>query len=359
MKKTVLYDEHVRLNGKMVEFAGYLLPIEYEGITDEHLAVRNDVGLFDVSHMGEILITGIDTRKFVEYLITNSLPSKPYRMTYALMCYDDGGIVDDLMAYYYNDEKILLVVNASNTDKDFEWINSLNQKLKMNVVIKNVSEEFSQLALQGPNAINVLKKMTDYSIEDFIMFDFNEFKINDTKFLVSRSGYTGSDGFEIYGPNLDILKLFKELESEVTLCGLGCRDTLRFEANLPLYGHEIDRNINPLEATLGFAVDLNKEFNGSKVLKDDNENGLKRKIVGIELIDKGIARAGYEVYLNNNQIGYITTGYIVPGTNKVLALAMVDSPNWKIGTELEVKIRKNFCKAVIRNKKFLDKKYRR
>src|SRR5690554_938449 len=168
MKKTVLYDEHIKLGGKMVEFAGYLMPIEYSGITAEHLAVRNDVGVFDVSHMGEILITGKDARAFVEFLITNSLPKKQKRMTYALMLYPDGGVVDDLMAYYYHDEKILLVVNASNLEKDYQWINSLVGNF--DVVVNNISDEVSQLALQGPNAVKILQKMTDFPIEKFILF---------------------------------------------------------------------------------------------------------------------------------------------------------------------------------------------
>ena len=357
MKKTVLYDEHLKLNAKMVEFAGYEMPIEYSGITPEHMAVREDCGVFDVSHMGEILVTGVEASRFVEKLITNSLPKKEKRMTYALMCYEDGGIVDDLMAYYYNNQKILLVVNASNLEKDFEWINAVLLKYPHKIEVKNISEEVSQLALQGPNAVDILKVKTNFNIDEFVMFDFDEISILGRKYLVSRSGYTGSDGFEIYGSNEDILYIFKELVKEVTPCGLGCRDTLRFEANLPLYGHEIDRNINPLEATLGFAVDLDKDFIGAKVLNEQKENGLARKIVGLELVDKGIARAGYEVEVNGQKIGYITTGYMVPGTNKVLALAMLDNPYWEIGTEVWVRIRKNLVKAVIRNKKFLNKKY--
>ena len=359
MKKTVLYDEHIRLKAKMVEFAGFLMPIEYSGLIEEHLAVRNNCGVFDVSHMGEILITGIDARAFVDVLITNSIPNKEKRMAYALMCHPDGGIVDDLMTYYFNDEKIILVVNASNLDKDLEWINEQLKGYSFNVNIKDISDDTSLLALQGPNSVNILQGMTDFNLSNFIMFDFDEIKINGKEFLVSRSGYTGEDGFEIYGTNDDILELFKLLVEVVTPCGLGCRDTLRFEANLPLYGHEIDRDINPLEATLGFAVGLKKGFIGRDALKLSKENGLKRKIVGLELVDRGIARSGYEVEVDGKKQGYITTGYMIPGTEKTIALAMLDSPYWEIGQEVFVRIRKNLVKAVIRNKKFLNKKYQK
>jgi aminomethyltransferase len=343
----------------MVEFAGFLMPIEYSGLIDEHLAVRNNCGVFDVSHMGEILITGTDAREFVDALITNAIPTKEKRMAYALMCHPDGGIVDDLMTYYYNDDKILLVVNASNLDKDLEWINEQLKGYNFNVNVRDISDDTSLLALQGPNAVNVLQGMTEFNLNNFIMFDFDEIIINGKEFLVSRSGYTGEDGFEIYGPNNDILELFKVLVKVATPCGLGCRDTLRFEANLPLYGHEIDRDINPLEATLGFAVDLKKNFIGSDVLKLSKENGLERKVVGLELLERGIARSGYDVEVDGNKIGYITTGYMVPGTEKTIALAMLDNPYWEIGQEVCVRIRKNLVKAVIRNKRFLNKKYQK
>lgn len=356
MKKTILYDEHLKLGAKMVEYAGYAMPVEYQGLTEEHLAVRNSCGIFDVSHMGEIAIKGKEAKKFVNYLVTSEVPSTPYRMIYGMMLYENGGIVDDLMVYYKNDEDILLVVNASNLDKDYEWI--LSHQTGFDVEVVNLSDETSQLALQGKDAIKYLQKYVQEDLSNFKMYDFNYFKIFDYTFLISRSGYTGEDGFEIYGPNEGILELFKCFIADgVTPCGLGCRDTLRFEANMPLYGHEIDYNINPLEATLSFALSFNKDFIGKDALLEVKAKGLTRKIVGLELLDKGIARAGYEVVKDNQVIGFITTGYLVPGTNKALALAMLDKGYWDLGTEVMVRIRKNLVQAKVRDKKFLNKKY--
>ena len=357
MKKTVLYDEHVKLGAKMHEYAGYLMPIEYSGLALEHQAVRKTCGLFDVSHMGEVLIKGVDAKRFCNYLITNTIDG-PMRMTYALMLNESGGIIDDLMAYMYTDEDIMLVINANNIDKDLAWIKKQAQEFAVEII--DASPYTSQLALQGKSAVEVLKPMSDYDISNMKMFDFETFAINSRVFLVSRSGYTGEDGFEIYGPEDDILYLFKELIKQgVTPCGLGARDTLRFEANLPLYGHEMSENITPLEATLKFAVDLEKDFIGKQVLVDQTKTGIKQKIVGLEIIERGIARSGYEVVVDDKIVGYITSGYMIPTTKEVLALAMLDEGYWKIGQEVGVRVRKNIVKASIRNKKFLNKKYKK
>lgn len=356
MKKTVLYDEHLKLGAKMVEYAGYMMPVEYLGLTEEHLAVRSTCGVFDVSHMGEIAIRGTDAKKFVNYLVTSEVSSTPYKMIYGMMLYENGGIVDDLMVYYVSDDDIFLVVNASNLEKDYEWI--VSHQEGFDVVVVNLSDETSQLALQGKDAVKYLQKLSDYDFNNFKMYDFDYFHLLHYPFVVSRSGYTGEDGFEIYGPDDGILELFQWLIAEgVTPCGLGCRDTLRFEANMPLYGHEIDSNINPLEATLTFALAFNKDFIGKKALLEAKAQGINRKIVGLELLDKGIARGGYEVVKDDQVIGYITTGYLVPGSNKALALAMLDKGNWDLGTEVMVRIRKNLVRAQIRDKKFLNKKY--
>jgi aminomethyltransferase len=358
MRKTILYDEHVKLGGKIVEFAGYLLPIEYTGIGLEHQAVREQCGLFDVSHMGEIEITGKDTIKFINWIFTNDVAiANPKRMTYGMMLYPHGGVVDDMMVYKNNDQNCLLVVNASNKDKDFAWI--LSQKGKFNVDIKDLSDYYSQLALQGPNAENILQQLTNYSLGKMKLFDFDQMMILGRDFLVSRSGYTGSDGFEIYGANEHILELFQNFSQnkEITLCGLGCRDTLRFEAAMPLYGHEIDDTINPLEAGLNYGVKLDKPFIGSDVLLKQQVDGLKRKVVALELIDRGIARNGYEVEIDNEVIGHVTTGYMIPNTTKSYAFALIKSDYASIGTEVEVRIRKNLVKAKVRNKRLLDKKY--
>jgi aminomethyltransferase len=358
MKKTVLYDEHLLHGGKMIEFGGFLMPIEYRGIALEHQAVREKCGLFDVSHMGEIVLKGPDANRFLNYLLTNEVdPAVSGKMVYGLLLYPDGGVVDDLMVYAYSADYYLLVVNASNKDKDYQWLCS--HRGDYDVEIIDESDNFSQLALQGPLAAAILQELTAYDLRQLKLFDFAHFPIQDMEFLVSRSGYTGEDGFEIYGANADILALFRKLVSfpELSLCGLGCRDTLRFEAAMPLYGHEISEQINPLVAGLGFAVRLDKDFIGREVLEKAQAEGLKEKIVGIELLEKGIARSGYEVEAAGKIIGQVTTGYLIPNSTRSYAFALIAAEYAKIGTEVFVHIRKNKVPARVRNKKFLDKKY--
>lgn len=358
MKKTILYDEHLKHGAKIVEFGGFLMPIEYTNISLEHQAVRKRSGLFDVSHMGEIEIKGHEATEFVNYLTTNDVRIVgDMKMIYGLMLYENGGVVDDLMIYKYSSNHYLLVVNAGNKDKDYDWI--IDHKGDFKVEIKDLSSEISLLAIQGPYSLKVLQSLTKFDLNTLILFDFAEFEVLGRKCMVSRSGYTGEDGFEIYASNEDILYLFKELASlpEVSLCGLGARDTLRFEAAMPLYGHEISEDINPLEAGLGFAVKLDKDFIGRDALAKQKAEGLKKKIVGIELLEKGIARSGYEVYYGDENIGYITTGYMIPNTDKTFAFALVDANYSSIGTEVDIQIRKHRVQSRIRNKKFLDKKY--
>ncbi|MDY0064246.1 MAG: glycine cleavage system aminomethyltransferase GcvT [Bacilli bacterium] len=358
MKRTALFENHLQLGAKMVEYAGYEMPVEYAGLTVEHLATRQNCGIFDVSHMGEILVTGKQARDFVNYAMTGKLRPDNMKMNYGLFLYGNGTVVDDLMAYYYSPYKILLVVNASNLDKDYAWLTEQNKEWKMDVEITNISEDLSQIALQGPNAAKLLYQETDYDINRMQLFDFDEMMLGQDMFIVSRSGYTGEDGFEIYGKGQAIQKLFtKFIQNGAVPCGLGARDTLRFEANLPLYGHEIADTITPLEATLTFAIDFSKDFMGKAALLKQKEEGLKRKIVALELQDRGIARADYEVEKDGQKIGSVTTGYFVPGQEKPLALAMLDAPYWDLGTEVDIRIRKNLVRAVIRNKKFLNKKY--
>ncbi len=358
MKKTVLYEEHLRNKAKMVEFAGFMMPIEYQGIAAEHRAVREKCGLFDVSHMGEIKIAGKDATRFVNYLITNDVAGYgENKMIYGLMLKEDGGVVDDLMVYKFSDEHYLLVVNAANKDKDYEWITGRREGF--DVAIEDLSDDYSQLALQGPLAAGVLQGLTEYRLENLKAFDFDIFPIAGREFVVSRSGYTGEDGFEIYGSHPDILALFSRLIEipEVTLCGLGCRDTLRFEAAMPLYGHEIGPDINPLEAGLGFAVKTSKDFIGREALLAAKNAGLKRKIVALELLERGIARADYPIEAEGRVIGRVTTGYMIPTTGKAYAFGLIESAYSDIGVEVLIHIRKNKIKAKVRNKKFLEKKY--
>ncbi len=355
-KKTILYDEHVKLGGKMIEYAGYFLPVEYSSISEEHEVIRTSVGMFDVSHMGEILVTGEDASDYLNYMNTNNVkPESKNRMIYGLMLYEDGGVVDDLMMYKYDSKKYLLVVNASNKDKDFKYLNA--HKYGFDVEVEDLSDQYSQIALQGPKAIDIMLELSD-DVSDMKMFDFKTVKILDAEFIVSRSGYTGSDGFEIYGENEDILKLFnKFVELGVVPCGLGARDTLRFEASMPLYGHEISENITPLEAGLSYAVKFDKKFIGCEALKAQKLDGIKKKLVGLTITGHGIARGGYDVESQGKKIGHITTGYMIPNTSDTYALALIDANYAKIGDKVEVRIRRNLVDAIVRNRQFLNKNY--
>ena len=363
-KKTILYDKHLENNAKMVEFGGFIMPIEYHdhevnGITPEHLAVRHDVGLFDVSHMGEIDVLGKDAMAFLNYLITSNIEKAPlYKMTYGLLCYPDGGVVDDLMVYKIRDDYAMLVVNASNCDKDFAWLKEHQKGYDVEII--NRSDEIGQLALQGPRAEEVLQKYTEYDLNKLKLFDFDIFHVDGSQMIVSRSGYTGEDGFEIYGGNQAIIALFDKFVKidKVRLCGLGCRDTLRFEAAMPLYGDEISQDIKPVEACLNYALDLDKDFIGRDALIEYKKT-MPRKLVGIELIDRGIARGGYELcdLKTGDVIGYITTGYLLPEHDKALALGFVKIEYSNLGTEIGIKIRHNVIKAIVRDRKFMNKKY--
>lgn len=364
MKRTPLYEKHVEQNGKLIDFGGWELPVEYSKITEEHEAVRNAAGLFDVSHMGEITVEGEDAEKFVQYVVTNDISVlSDYQIAYTPMCYPDGGIVDDLLVYKINNKKYLLVVNASNTDKDFEWMKS-NQF--GDVKIENVSESYAQLAIQGPNAEIILQKLTDKNLSEIEFYHFAEnVMIKDINALVSRTGYTGEDGFEIYlassdGPKLWDLLLNEGKDSGLVPAGLGARDTLRFETCLPLYGQEIDKDITPLEAGLGIFVKLAKEdFIGKEALAKQKVEGVKRRIVGFEMVDRGIPRIHYEVSADGKIIGHVTTGSFAPTLKKNLGLALVDVEYAKEGTEFDIIIRNKNVKAVAIKKPFYSKKYKK
>lgn len=363
MKRTILYDEHVKLNAKIVDFAGFEMPISYTSITEEHMYVREKAGLFDVSHMGEICIKGPDATQFVDYIFTNNVATMvDNQVLYGMMLYPNGGTVDDLLVYKFNQEHYLLVVNASNIDKDFDWI--VSNKNEFNVTITNESDNFSEVALQGPLAQELLQKITTYNLDDISFFTFQVIRVNDSECLVSRTGYTGEDGFEIYGTHHDIVDIWNTLlengNKYIHPIGLGARDTLRFEVALPLYGNELSAEITPLEASLGFAVKLDgADFIGKEVLVQQKAEKTTRRIVGLSLQDKGIIRHGYKVYHEGKCVGEVTTGYKSPSTGETVALAIIDRPYDKLGTELTVEVRSKHKKVVVRNRKFYDKSYKK
>lgn len=354
LKRTPLFEVYKEYGGKTVDFGGWELPVQFSSIKEEHEAVRTKAGLFDVSHMGEIEVKGPDSLDYLQKMMTNDVSKlKNGGAQYTAMCYETGGTVDDLLIYKLEDEHYLLVVNASNIEKDFDW---MQDHLEGNVTIENLSEGMAQLALQGPLAEGVLQKLAkghDLSTIGFFKFS-EEVDLSGKKALVSRTGYTGEDGFEIYCDSKDAVSLWREIleagkEVGVNPCGLGARDTLRFEANLALYGQELSSEISPLEAGIGFAVKLNKEadFIGKEALKQQKENGLPRKLVGIEMIDRGIPRHGYPVFKGDTQIGEVTTGTQSPTLKKNIGLALIDANETELGNEVEVEIRGKRLKAAV------------
>ena len=357
MKQTTLHDKHLSLNAKMVEYAGFHMPLQYQGITEEHLSVRHDLGIFDVSHMGEFLIEGKEAIPFVNHLITNTITDNLEKVTYSLMCNENGFVVDDLLAYVLSPEKVLLVVNAGNIEKDYAWVEV--QVKGFDCILRDVSSEFSQIAIQGPNAVHKIDKIVGTTVSDLKFMTYRTISFMGSDVIVSRTGYTGEDGFEIYGGHTQIEKAWDlATEAGAKPCGLGARDTLRFEANLPLYGHEISGEINPIEAGLGFAVKLDKPFIGRDALKTYKENPT-RKIVGLELLEKNIPRADYPVYHLETVVGKVTTGYLLPEVETPLALVLVDKTYSEIGTMLTVGIRNKRIIGRVRNRKFYDKNYKK
>ena len=353
LKRTPLFEEYAKYGGKTIDFGGWELPVQFSSIKEEHDAVRNRAGLFDVSHMGEIIVEGPDALPYLQKMLTNDVSKIAVGgAQYSALCYETGGVVDDLLTYRLEDNRYLLCVNAANIEKDFEW---LQQHVEGDVALTNASSDYAQIALQGPLSEEVLQTLTDTDLTTIKYFKFqDQVTVDDHVVLVSRSGYTGEDGFEIYGSPEAIKDLWNKIleagkEKGVVAAGLGARDTLRFEACLPLYGQELSKDISPLEAGIGFAVKLTKDpqFLGQQALIEQKEKGLPRKSVGIEMIDKGIPRHGYKVFKEGQEIGEVTTGTQSPMTKRNIGLALIDEKFSEIGIELEVEIRSKRAKAVV------------
>lgn len=352
LQRTPLFEAYSKYGGKTIDFGGWELPVQFSSIKEEHEAVRTKAGLFDVSHMGEIFVSGEGSLEFLQKLVTNNVSKiKDGQAQYTAMCYEDGGTVDDLLVYKRADNDYLLVVNASNIEKDFEW---MQKNAGDGVVLKNESENYGLLAFQGPAAAGILQRMTDEDLSAIRPFRFkSDVEIAGYPVLLSRTGYTGEDGFEIYASPEAVVALWDKIleegkEDGALPAGLGARDTLRFEACLALYGQELTKDITPLEAGINFVVKLDKEqdFNGKATLAAQKADGVPRKLVGIEMIDKGIPRHGYKVFANGEQIGEVTTGTQSPTLKKNIGLALVTSEFAELGTELEVEIRNKRLKAV-------------
>ncbi|WP_092069355.1 glycine cleavage system aminomethyltransferase GcvT [Prevotella sp. tf2-5] len=355
-KRTCLYDKHVALGALISPFGGFDMPIQYSNIIDEHQAVRQHCGVFDVSHMGEVLVTGKDAERYVNHIFTNDVRGIPLgKILYGMMCYEDGGVVDDLLVYKVADDRFFLVINASNIDKDWAWIQQ--QADGFEVTLEHQSDQYGELAIQGPEAEQVMEQILGIACKELAFYTFKT--IGDV--IVSRTGYTGEDGFEVYASADNINEYWDKLMAAgIKPCGLGCRDTLRFEVGLPLYGDELSETITPIMAGLGIFVKLDKEeFIGKEALAKQKVEGAPKKLVGIELHDKAIPRHGYSVLKDGNVIGEVTTGYHTISTDKSVCMALIDSQYAALDTPVEIQIRKKTFPGTVCKKRFYDKHYKK
>ena len=350
MKQLILSGIHESLGGKMVEFAGYYMPVQYEGVKAEHHTVRNEVGVFDVSHMGEVFVSGEKALDFLQYITTNDVSKlTPGKIQYTCLPNADGGIVDDFLLYMIAENNYLLVVNASNMEKDLAWINKHNT---FGCTINNQSDNYSLLAVQGPKAIELLQELTEINLSEIKYYNFKIGAIAGIEdVILSRTGYTGEIGFELYVKNESTKQLWDAIFTtsiELKPIGLAARDTLRLEKGFCLYGNDINDTTSPIEAGLGWITKFTKEFINHEELKAQKEGGATRKLVGLEIIDKGIARKDYPIVdTDGNEIGIVTSGTMSPSLNKAIAMAYVSKELSKIGCEVYIQVRKKQIKAVV------------
>ena len=357
MKRTCLYEKHVALGALISPFGGFEMPIQYAGITPEHMAVREKVGVFDVSHMGEVTVKGKDAERYVQHIFTNDIAGAPAgKIYYGMMCYENGGTVDDLLVYKMGEHDFFLVINAATIDKDWAWMQE-NAK-GFDIDLQNRSDFYGQIAVQGPDAEKTVEQVLGLKCSELTFYTVKT--IGDV--IVSRTGYTGEDGFEIYASHAYIQECWDKLiAAGVQPCGLGCRDTLRFEVGLPLYGDELSEEITPIMAGLGIFVKLDKqEFIGKEALAKQKAEGPARKIVGIELADKAIPRHGYPVLnMQGETIGEVTTGYHTLSTDKSVCMALIDAQYAKLDTEVQIQIRKRVFPGKTVKKQFYNKSYKK
>ena len=370
IKRTCLYDKHVNLGATIVEFGGFDMPLLYKnaGITAEHMAVRDTVGLFDVSHMGEVTVKGKDAERYVQHIFTNDIAGAPVgKIYYGMMCYENGGTVDDLLVYKMGENDFFLVINAANIAKDWAWMQ--DHAAGFDIDLQNCSDYYGQIAVQGPESEHVVETVLDLPCAEMTFYTCKEIKLplssesaGGEAVIISRTGYTGEDGFEIYASHDYIRDCWDKLiAAGVQACGLGCRDTLRFEVGLPLYGDELSEDISPIMAGLGMFVKLDKaEFIGKEALAKQKEEGVAKKLVGIELYDKAIPRHGYTVLnMEGEPIGEVTTGYHALSVDKSVCMALIDSQYAKLDTEVQIQIRKKVFPGKVVKKQFYNKNYKK
>lgn len=360
-KRTCLYERHEALGAQISPFGGFDMPIQYSGIVEEHRAVRERCGVFDVSHMGEVRISGADAEKYVNHIFTNDISgAERGKIFYGMMLYRTGGVVDDLLVYKMGENDFFLVINAANIDKDVAWMNE--NAACYEVKIDNQSDYYGQIAVQGPLAEKCMEGILALKCSELAFYTFKEMDCEGEKIIVSRTGYTGEDGFEIYSSHNLTVKFWDKLmaSGEVLPCGLGCRDTLRFEVGLPLYGDELSAEITPIEAGLGMFVKTDKaEFIGKDAIIKQKTEGVSKKLIGLEMADRAIPRHGYEVCSGDKVVGYVTTGYHAISVDKSVALALVETPCAEKGNKLSIHIRNKYFDATVVAKKFYKKSYKK
>jgi aminomethyltransferase len=349
LRKTPLYDIYEKYGGRIIDFSGWALPVQFTSIKEEHHACRNAAALWDVSDMGEILVEGSGALDLLQFLMVNDISKgSPGRVVYSPMCYPTGGVVDDMMIVCLEGGKYLLVINAGNIDKDYEWIKDAAKYFR-DVTVQNLSKETAEVAIQGPNSERIIQRICKYPLNELKYYRAVEHvDVGGIDTLITRTGYTGEDGFEIYCKAEEGMALFDIVMEAgegdgLVPAGLGCRDTLRFEASMPLYGQELDEKRGPLEAGLGRFVAFGKGtyFVGSRALMDQREKGLPAKLVGLEMLEKSVPRTGYKVFdeSGEKELGYITTGSYAPTLDKYLAMAYVPVDESAVGTKVKVEIR--------------------
>lgn len=349
LKKTPFYNIHVNLGARLVDFAGFSMPVQYESIIKEHEAVRNEAGVFDVSHMGEFLLEGKDVISFLQYVMINDLKLlEPTKGQYSCMCYENGTVVDDLVYYEEEPERFRMIVNASNVEKDFQW---LNEHIGgRDVKITNLSLERCRLAFQGPKSDEYLQPLVDVDLSSINRFYFAHTTLNGAPIFIARTGYTGERGFEISFDNKYAEKIWNDLtKTGASPAGLGARDSLRLEATYSLYGHEISDSITPIEAGLFWLVKPKEgiDYIGKETLLKQKSEGTDRIIVGLNLLDRGIIREHYKIFIKGKEIGYVTSGGYSPTLKKTIGLGLVESQYSEVGMKLEIEIRNKHLKGEI------------
>jgi aminomethyltransferase len=351
-KRTPLYDEHIRLGARMVEFAGWDMPVMYSGVIDEHKAVRSAAGLFDVSHMGQIEVTGKGATDCVQYLTTNDVKKLvDGQAQYSILCRDNGGVIDDVIVYRIRGDKYVIVVNASNAEKDFDWMKS---HARGGVKLEDISPQYAMIAFQGPKSSEILSELTDADLPSIRHYHFHEGRIAGEECIIASTGYTGEDGFEIFAPPSGVTSVWQAILEKgkprgVLPAGLGARDTLRTEMRYSLYGHEITEETNPLESGLGWVVKLktDDDFIGKEAIRRIKDEGLARTLVGFRMEESGIPRQGYPISMGGKEVGVVTSGTMSPSLREAIGIGFVPTEAREIGTEICIDIRGRSRKAIV------------